>query len=182
MSIQYDEYLTQHKNNVYRGYEWIRTNLPELLIGSYDYDNQLMRCHDISKSDKEEYDAYDAYFYGGNRSYQVVRDFNYAWLRHIHMNPHHWQYWILMHDNAGEGTTVLDMPYNYIIEMICDWWSFSWQCGDLYEMFKWYYDHKNYIKLSEKTRKHVEHILSEIKRKLDDLKELGYVLGKPGND
>ena len=115
MSIQYDEYLTQHKNNVYRGYEWIRTNLPELLIGSYDYDNQLMRCHDISKSDKEEYDAYDAYFYGGNRSYQVVRDFNYAWLRHIHMNPHHWQYWILMHDNVDEGTAVLDMPYNYII-------------------------------------------------------------------
>ena len=182
MSIQYDEYLTQHKNNVYRGYEWIRTNLPELLIGSYNYDNQLMHYHDTSKSDKEEYDAYDAYFYGGNRSYQVVRDFNYAWLRHIHMNPHHWQYWILMHDEADEGTTVLDMPYNYIIEMICDWWSFSWKCGDLYEIFKWYDDRKNYIKLSEKTRKHVEHILSEIKRKLDTLKELGYVLGKPGDD
>ena len=88
MSIQYDEYLTQHKNNVYRGYEWIRVNLPELLIGRYDYDNQLMYWHDTSKSDKEEYDAYDAYFYGGNRSYQVVRDFDYAWLRHIHMNPH----------------------------------------------------------------------------------------------
>ena len=41
MSIQYDEYLTQHKNNVYRGYEWIRVNLPELLIGRYDYDNQI---------------------------------------------------------------------------------------------------------------------------------------------
>ena len=169
MSIQYDEYLTQHKNNVYRGYEWIRVNLPELLIGRYDYDNQLMYWHDTSKSDKEEYDAYDAYFYGGNRSYQVVRDFDYAWLRHINMNPHHWQHWILLRDEADEGTTVLGMPYKYVIEMICDWWSFSWQCGDLYEMFKWYYDRKNYIKLSEKTRKHVEHILSEIKRKLDEL-------------
>ena len=171
MSIQYDEYLTQHKNNVYRGYEWIRTNLPELLIGSYDYDNQLMHCHDTSKSDKEEYDAYDAYFYGGNRSYQVVRDFNYAWLRHIHMNPHHWQHWILTHDDADEGTTILDMPYNYIIEMICDWWAFSWSRGNLREIFNWYEEHKDYMKLSNKTRYEVTCILDSIKTILD---EIGY--------
>ena len=38
----------------------------------------------------------------------------------------------------GELETILEMPYDYIIEMICDWWSFSWQSGNLYEIFKWY--------------------------------------------
>ena len=34
--------------------------------------------------------ASDAYFFFFFRSYQVVRDFDYAWLRLLHMNPHHW--------------------------------------------------------------------------------------------
>ena len=33
MSIEYDNYLEQHRSNVYKGYEWIRHNLPNLLVG-----------------------------------------------------------------------------------------------------------------------------------------------------
>ena len=168
MSIQYDEYLTQHKNNVYRGYEWIRVNLPELLIGRYDYDNQLMYWHDTSKSDKEEYDAYDAYFYGNNRSYSVVQNFKKAWLRHIHNNPHHWQHWILINDEPKEGMVVIDMPCIYIVEMIYDWWAFSWKKGDLNEIFGWYEDRKDYMKLSANTRRSVEYILGKMKDKLEE--------------
>lgn len=170
MSIQYDNYLIQHKANVFKGYEWIRDNLPDILRGGYDYDHQLWLRHDDSKSHKEEYDAYDAYFYGGNRSYKVVQDFKRAWLRHIHQNPHHWQYWVLINDDPNEGETILDMDYNYIIEMTCDWWSFSWSKGDLYEIFNWYDVHKDYMKLSPKTRKTVEDILEKIKAKLDENK------------
>ena len=101
----------------------------------------------------------NAYFYGGNRSYAVVQEFNYAWLRHIHRNPHHWQYWILVNDDPDEGEVVMDMPYNYIIEMICDWWAFSHMKGDLTEIFKWYDEHRDYMKLSDNTRKEVEWIL-----------------------
>ena len=61
---------------------------------------------------------------------------------------------------------ILDMPYEYIIEMICDWWAFSWRNGDLTEIFDWYGKHKDYMKLSDKTRKTVEGILSKIKDKL----------------
>jgi hypothetical protein len=172
MSIEYDNYLIQHKRNVYKGYEWIRHNLVELLKGNHDdYEWQLMHNHDYSKSDKEEYDAYDAYFYGGNRSYQVMRDFRKAWLRHIHHNPHHWQHWVLINDDPNEGEILLDMDYIYIIEMICDWWAFSWAKDNLYEIFNWYDAHKNYMKLSEYTKRTVEHILTEIRNKLDELKE-----------
>lgn len=170
MSIEYDNYLTQHKGNVYRGYEWIRNNIPDILQDRFhcNYDWQMMYGHDLSKSDKEEYDAYDKYFYGGNRSYQVVQNFNYAWLHHIHNNPHHWQYWVLINDDPENGEKVLDMPHNYIVEMICDWWAFSWNKGNLYEIFNWYDAHKDYMKLSDKTRKTVENILGKIKAKLDE--------------
>ena len=60
------------------------------------------------------------------------------------------------------------MPYNYIIEMICDWWSFSFKQGNLYTIFDWYDSHKDYIKFSDKTRTIVEDILMKIYKKLDD--------------
>lgn len=167
MGRQYDEYLRNHKANVAKGFEWIRENLPGLLKGS-DAEWQITMAHDQSKSDPAEYDAYDRYFYGGNRSYAVVQNFNLAWLHHIHNNPHHWQYWVLINDDPGEGMKILDMPYNYILEMICDWWAFSWAKENLHEIFKWYDEHKAYMKLSEKTRKTVEDILEQIKSKLEE--------------
>lgn len=54
------------------------------------------------------------------------------------------------------------MPDNYIIEMICDWWSFSWDKGKLDEIFDWYEEHKGYMKLSYSTREKVEDILERI--------------------
>lgn len=184
MSRQYDLYLEEHKGNVKKGFDWIKENLPELIIpiDGMDYEHQIGFEHDASKSDPEEYEAYDAYFYGGNRSYEVVQDFRYAWLRHIHLNKHHWQHWILSNDDPEEGEIVLDMPYNYILEMICDWWAFSWNSGNLREIFGWYDKHKDYMKLSDKTRKIVEDILGKIKEKLETV---GWVKGalptKSGN-
>ena len=171
MSVEYDLYLQEHKENVAKGLEWLHENLPEVLAGCIygDLEQQIRYHHDASKSNLDEYVAYDRYFYGGNRSYMVVQDFNYAWLAHIHRNPHHWQYWVLHNDDPGEGMVILDMPLNYIIEMICDWWSFSWAKGNLREIFSWYIEHKDYMKLSDRTRKTVEDILDKISKKLDEL-------------
>lgn len=166
MSAQYDSYLRTHKENVIRGYEWLKSNLPQLFKDRPNSNWQVIFDHDSSKSQPDEYIAYDAYFYGGNRSYAVVKAFQHAWLLHIHRNPHHWQYWVLMNDDPGEGAICLEMPYNYIIEMICDWWSFSWQKGDLSEIFSWYDDHSHYIKLAPKTRKVVEDILWTLRGRL----------------
>lgn len=169
MSLAYDNYLEQHKGNVRKGFEWIRDNLPELIEGFNDnYEWQIGIAHDQSKTQPDEYNAYDRYFYGRNRSYQVIQDFNRAWLQHIHRNPHHWQHWVLINDNPNEGEIILDMDYIYILEMICDWWAFSWNSGNLSEIFNWYDQHKDYMKLSEKTRVTVEDILHKIKEKLGD--------------
>lgn len=172
MSMIYDFYLASHKDNVKKGFYWIKENLPELIENDKtDYEHQIVFGHDASKSDPEEYEAYDAYFYGRNRSYNVVRNFRYAWLRHIHKNPHHYQYWILLNDEPYEGEIALDIPKNYVIEMICDWWSFSWSSGNLREIFDWYNEHKDYMKFSNNTRKLVEYILQMIMEKLNELEK-----------
>ena len=84
-------------------------------------------------------------------------------------NPHHWQYWVLINDEPKEGTILIEMPYPYIIEMICDWWAFSWIKGDLSEMFAWYKDHADYIKMHNNTRSIVEEILEMIRTKLTEV-------------
>ena len=126
--------------------------------------------------------SYVGYFYGNNRSYEVVQRYQRAWLLHIHRNPHHWQHWILIHDDmeGGELETVLEMPYDYIIEMICDWWSFSWQSGNLYEIFKWYEEHSKYIKLAQTTKITVEYILDNMKKKLQALQYADQSAMQPG--
>lgn len=166
MSREYDMYIQQHTDNVLKGYEWMKIHIPDKLPnGALDDCNNILN-HDKSKYEPDEYLAYDKYFYGNNRSYQTVQDFNYAWLIHIHRNLHHWQHWVLINDDPKEGEIVLDMPVRYIIEMLCDWWAFSWAKGDLTEVFNWYDEHKDYIKLSDKTRKTVEDILSAIREEL----------------
>jgi hypothetical protein len=171
MSKQYDLYLQEHKANVKKGYDWIKENLPDLIPSDMRLilEHQIGFAHDASKTEPDEYGPYDAYFYGGNRSSQVVDDFNMAWLKHIHRNPHHWQYFVLQCDEPDEGEIVLDMPMNYLLEMICDWLSFSIAKDNMYEVFDWYDEHKNHIKLSMNTRKTVEDILNKIRRKLDEL-------------
>ena len=62
------------------------------------------------------------------------------------------------------------MPSNYIIEMICDWWSFSWISGNLTEIFNWYDIHKKSIKLEPSSQQQVESILDKIQKKLEEQK------------
>ena len=167
MSIAYDAYLTQHRDNVRKGAEWIRANLTDVLSGYEGFYNDICWDHDASKNTREEYFAYDEYFYGGRHTNAVKEDFNLAWLHHIHNNPHHWQHWVLINDDPDEGTVALRMPYRYVLEMICDWWAFSWSKDNLYEIFNWYDEHKSHMILHKDTRDLVEEILDAIKSKLD---------------
>ena len=163
MSLQYDEYLNEHIGNVNKGLHWMLDNLG-FKEETASLEEAMLHSHDESKFSTEEYDAYDKYFYGGNRSYKVVRDFNYAWLHHIHQNPHHWQYWVLLEDDPESGMPykALEIPVPVIFEMIADWWSFSWKSGNLFEIFNWYADHRNKQIMNPKSREIVEYILERI--------------------
>ena len=185
MSIEYDLYLTQHIENVQKAWDWMKTNLltnpnfrdelekiyPEHDIGFIDIFkvNELVEQHDRSKYESCEYRPYDAYFYGPpsiRRSYETVNNFNEAFLKHIHKNPHHWQYWVLVHDDVNEPTEALEMPVVYIFEMLCDWWSFSLKKEKPLEIFEWWDKHKNHILFAKKTKKTVDYILGEMQKVL----------------
>lgn len=102
MSFQYDQYLARHRANVKRGFDWLSENLPELMTNTLTAGWNTEFAHDQSKNEPDEYEAYDAYFYGNNRSYEVVQRYQRAWLLHIHRNPHHWQHWVLIHDDMED--------------------------------------------------------------------------------
>jgi hypothetical protein len=157
---------------VVAGFEWLKTNLPEVLENiKDDLEWQICKSHDYTKIQPDEYAAYDAYFYGGNRSSYVVNNFNMAWLLHIHRNPHHWQYWILINDEPEEDAIIMDIPDKYVIEMICDWWSFSWKTGNLSEIFKWYEERRRYFQFSVKSRMKIEKILFQMEEKLKEMED-----------
>lgn len=175
MSMRYDDYLFQHRDAVSRAFNWMEENIHDVIYGRFfDYDDisnmryEICFKHDASKNLLDEYEPYDAYFYGRNKSYQVVQDFNRAWLEHIHRNPHHWQYWVLINDDPNEGIIALDMPSRYIIEMVCDWWAFSWIKESLDDIFAWYDEHKDYMTLSDRTSERVDIILNAIYAKLHE--------------
>lgn len=158
---KYTDYIGEHRGNVEKAYKWLLKNG---IIEDKHYLILGQVCmHDDSKYSRYEFDQYADYFYG-ERNEQVKKDFDYAWLHHIHNNPHHWQYWVLINDD--DGTKALEIPYKYVVEMICDWWSFSFKQGNLKEIFNWYENHKAKMILHENTRKLVEEILERIKEKL----------------
>lgn len=166
MSVEYDNYIREHHENIKKGLEWMQQNLSGPFINGEKLTEALLNAeqHDQSKYDKEEYDPYDVYFYGPEKTPEVKSAFDYAWLRHIHNNPHHWQYWVLLEDDPETGSfgKVLDMPLEYIYEMIADWWSFSWRANNLMEIFDWYASHQDNIRLAMKTRMIVNELIGQI--------------------
>ena len=164
MSLAYDEYLAEHIGNVSRGLHWMLDNLPLTQEEKEAIDVALTHEHDYSKNDTAEYDPYDQYFYGGNQSYAVKVAFDYAWLHHIHHNPHHWQYWVLLEDDPETGVPfkALRIPLPYIFEMVADWWTFSWKNNNLFEIFNWYADHRHKQYIHPESRMILENILKKI--------------------
>lgn len=163
MSKEYDAYLRQHLENVRKAYDWCiehniftKEDLPEI---------QLI-YHDQSKFTYPEYDFYDNYFYPkeGAVEDEVKNAFEYAWLHHIHNNPHHWNYWVL--PSSKDSTIILDMSLNYILEMLCDYFSFSFKKNDLEEVLNYYKTNKNTMALSDKTRETFETYLKKIENVL----------------
>ena len=164
MSLAYDDYLAEHIGNVNRGLHWMLDNLPLTKMEQTAIEDAMLNAHDESKFDTAEYNPYDQYFSGGNRSYEVCKAFDYAWLHHIHNNPHHWQYWVLLEDDPETGVPfkALQIPLAYIFEMVADWWTFSWKNNNLFEIFDWYADHRHKQFIHPESRKMLENILKEI--------------------
>jgi hypothetical protein len=133
--------------------------------------------HDISKLLPSEFIPYARYFYGNypNRSEvstamkyeytglyrdEIEEQFDMSWLKHIHRNPHHWQYWILREDDGD--TKLIPIPMIYIKEMIADWMGAGMAISGRKDALPWYETNKENIILHSDTRRIVEHSLHYI--------------------
>lgn len=171
MSEQYDKYLKEHIDNVQKAWNELKPLLQYLPVEITSFIHNslieyMIKHHDESKYEVGEYNPYDDYFYtektDENRE-EINKAFAYAWNTHQKMNTHHWQYWVLLND---DGTTkVLDMEIHSILEMFCDWWSFSWKQNNPREILDFYKYNRDKMQLSEYTQNIVEKLLSIVDEK-----------------
>lgn len=153
-----ENYIAAHQENVSLFADWLKENVPEL-FDEIDVDvfDDLIKEHDASKWSEEEFEPYAQRWFGDGIK---TPEYEEAWKHHWTHNEHHPEFWL------GE-----DMPYIYILEMICDWGSFSIKSGDFRELSKFYYEkakddeEKN---LSDNTKTIIEEILTKIDSVLED--------------
>lgn len=82
--------------------------------------------HDLSKFSPKEFFSYAKKFFSdGELSADDEMNWKYAWLHHQHKNKHHWEYWVV-NPNTKQA---LPIPRKYLVEMVCDWRSFSRSWG-----------------------------------------------------
>jgi hypothetical protein len=134
--------------------------------------------HDLSKLRPDEFIPYAKYFYGeyginykregaiGHtrndiKNKECFENYEIAWLKHIHRNPHHWQYWILMKDSGI--TRMMDIPESIILEMVADWKGAGKAITGKDNTMEWYNRVKDKQQMSWKTRMLVEELLKHEK-------------------
>lgn len=85
--------------------------------------------------------------------------FNMAWNHHQKRNKHHWQFHILTMDNE-EDNEALEMPDEYLYEMLADWRGASRAQGmnNTTDVTEWYLKRRERFKkvLHPKTRRSIE--------------------------
>ncbi len=79
--------------------------------------------HDLSKYSWTEFSV-GAKYYQGNRSPNDAeredKGYTSSWLHHKGRNKHHLEYWIDYSLDKSKGLVGMEMPKEYVIEMLCD--------------------------------------------------------------
>jgi len=76
--------------------------------------------HDLSKFSPVEFFESVKYYTGTESPINVSKRANgwsAAWQHHKYNNKHHREYWT---DNYDAGTTCINIPFKYMLEMVCD--------------------------------------------------------------
>lgn len=116
--------------------------------------------HDASKFLPAEWYPYVEYFHGGfgdTKPPAVQAAFNAARNHHHKANPHHWQYYVYVHNDST--VQPLPIPERYRREMLADWHASSQMQGDP-DGVEWYLQNATKIRLHPETRAWIEQELA----------------------
>lgn len=146
--IAYLIYVVKHKAFVFKAGVLVGAPIWRLII------------HDWSKFTPMEFWPYAKTFYAqdGTKRFYKSKDFDKAWNHHQKTNKHHWEYWVM--PKRSGGFTCLEMPNNYIREMVADWMGAGRAITGRWEVKEWYEANKHEIKLHKMTRIDVEMLIN----------------------
>lgn len=163
---RYFKYLCRHKWFVFVAGLRLRVPVWRLIV------------HDWSKFLPCEWLPYVEYFYGErarlrdeepddyrywSEAEKHIAAFDRAWLHHQHANPHHWQHWVLREDDGQ--TKYLEMPRDFVAEMVADWCGAGRAITGKWEIWTWYEKNRERILLHSRTAQLAEvYVLNERER------------------
>lgn len=169
---EYRNYIREHIANVQKVWKCVADS-ENLKLDDYYYHRiyYLVTEHDKSKYYDDEFYSYRRYFYPTesdktNLEYHK-KEFKYAWHYHQKRNPHHWEYWALI--KYGGVIESLNMPLEYMVEMLCDWSGMSLKFNDLPSGF--YQKNKSRMILSGKTHDYIERIIDIFDKAVQKMRE-----------
>jgi hypothetical protein len=168
--LKYLRYVLKHKWYVFVGCWALGVPLWQAII------------HDWSKFTPGEWLAYVAQFYGHKPDEREERltmsmgiviksredikaAFDAAWNHHQKVNPHHWQYWLLITDNDEPRLRPLPIPQRFVLEMVADWYGACMAITGKPEMEAWFFANKDKMILEDSTYFRVTQAIQKAKRK-----------------
>ena len=153
---KYKKYLKAHSKKVKRQANWLKKNLPEL-FDDVDLDafDEVIEEHDSTKFSDEELEPYAREWSTGEKGFE----YDEARKHHIANNEHHPEHWL------GEN-----IPYIYILDMLCDWAVEADGIENLSDYYKEKIEADEEEDLSEDTKNTIEEIINKINSFLKEKK------------
>lgn len=169
--LKYLAYVLRHKWFVFRGCWALGVPLHQAIV------------HDWSKFTFAEWPAYVAQFYGHKPTEEeeritanlgiVIRTraeiqaaFDAAWNHHQKVNPHHWQYWLLITDSDDPRLRALPIPQRFVLEMVADWYGAGMAITGTKDVESWFLKNKDKIILEDGTRVRVQQAIKKVMQQL----------------
>ena len=157
------EYVMRHKKYVKLAYNLLIDEIKKEFPLTDDEFSTLannIEIHDLTKLEPDQAMVYAKYFWE-EKSPETTENYERVSLLHKLTNPHHPEFW--MNEN-GETET---MSVIYVIEMICDWWSFGLSNNNPLRILQFYQENKMTFKFSNETSATIEKLLYIIKMEVE---------------
>jgi hypothetical protein len=127
--------------------------------------------HDLSKFSNEEFWEGAKYYQGDKSPIPICKKRNNgeskAWLHHKGRNKHHCEYWMdCDYDKTPLKPVFNPIPYNYVLEMICDWFAagrtYKGKKFKFEDEWEWWSNRKKNLAVNSKTEIFINNILKGI--------------------